>query len=68
MDDLYVKPEYRGLGLGTKLINEVISFARSQNCHKVRWQVSEWNTNSIEFYKSLGAKLDNLEYRCDLIL
>lgn len=68
MDDLYVKEEFRGHGIGTKLINEVIKHAKSTNCHKVRWQVSEWNKPAIDFYKSLGASIDNVESNCDLIL
>jgi GNAT superfamily N-acetyltransferase len=65
MDDLYVKPEHRGKGLGQKLINSVIEKAKSDNCKKVRWQVSEWNKNAIEFYKSLGAMVDAVELNCD---
>ena len=51
MDDLYVKPGYRGDGLGTLLIRKVIDFARQSNCHKMRWQVSKWNAPAIEFYR-----------------
>jgi GNAT superfamily N-acetyltransferase len=65
LDDLYVKPDYRGKGLGQKLINSVISEARLNNCKKVRWQVSEWNRNAIEFYENLGAEIDNAKSNCD---
>jgi GNAT superfamily N-acetyltransferase len=68
LDDLFVKAEFRGQNIGTKLINEVINFAKVTNCHKVRWQVSEWNKPAIEFYKSLGASIDNVESNCDLII
>jgi predicted N-acetyltransferase YhbS len=40
MDDLYVKREFRGKGLVTKLINKVIEKAKSEECNKLRWQVS----------------------------
>ena len=67
MDDLYVRQDFRGAGVGTKLINEVIAFAKAENCKKLRWQVSEWNQPAIDFYKSLGATVDAVESNCDLI-
>jgi GNAT superfamily N-acetyltransferase len=66
MDDLYVSPSYRGLRIGTRLINSVIDFAKSEQCKKLRWQVSEWNQPAIDFYKSLGANIDSVESNCDL--
>ncbi|MDR0395107.1 MAG: GNAT family N-acetyltransferase [Tannerella sp.] len=68
MDDLYVKPAFRGKGIGTQLIRQVIRYARETGCHKLRWQVSEWNTPAIAFYKKLGAAIDQVEQNCDLIL
>lgn len=68
MDDLYVKHEYRGQGIGTQLIQAVIHHAKEKGCHKVRWQVSEWNVQAISFYKSLGAEIDAVEKNCDLII
>jgi len=67
MDDLYVRPDFRSAGVGTKLINEVIAFAKAENCKKLRWQVSEWNQPAIDFYKSLGANVDAVESNCDLV-
>ena len=67
MDDLFVKQEYRGNGLGTRLIRKVIDFAKKENCNRLRWQVSEWNRPAIDFYKSLGAKISGVEQNCDLI-
>ena len=67
MDDLYVRQDFRGAGVGTKLINEVIAFAKAEKCKKLRWQVSEWNQPAIDFYKSLGAAVDDVESNCDLI-
>jgi|LSQX01.2.fsa_nt_gb GNAT superfamily N-acetyltransferase len=68
MDDLYVQQEYRANGIGTKLINRVIEFAKDSKCHKLRWQVSNWNKPAIDFYKSIGAVFDNIERNCDLML
>ena len=67
MDDLYVKPEYRANGRGTKLINKVIQFAKDSECNKLRWQVSDWNKPAIDFYTHIGAKIDSNEHNCDLI-
>jgi GNAT superfamily N-acetyltransferase len=68
MDDLYVKRDFRGNGLGTKLIKKVIEKAKSDKCNKLRWQVSEWNQPAIDFYKNLGATIDSVESNCDLSL
>jgi GNAT superfamily N-acetyltransferase len=68
MDDLYVRPEYRGKGIGTHLVQKIISLAKASACHKLRWQVSNWNTTAIDFYKSLGASIDPVEQNCDLAL
>ncbi len=68
LDDLYLKPNYRGKGLGTKLINTVIDLARNSGCHKVHWQVSGWNEPAKGFYKKLGATIDATEENCDLVL
>jgi len=68
MDDLYVKPDYRGNGVGIMLIKKVIDFAKAEKCKKLRWQVSEWNQPAFDFYKSLGATVDSIESNCDLII
>lgn len=68
LDDLYVVEKFRGNGLGSKLIDKVIELAKKENCKKVKWQVSKWNENAIEFYKSKGAKIDDVEINCDLEL
>ena len=43
LDDLYVKENFRGLKIGTDLLNTIIDIASAENCKKVRWQVSHWN-------------------------
>jgi len=67
MDDLYVRKNFRGKGIGTMLIKKVISYAKETNCNGLRWQVSNWNHPAIKFYKSLGAKINDIERNCDLI-
>lgn len=66
MDDLYVVPAYRGKGLGIKLTETLIEFAKSSGCKKMHWQVSDWNEPAIRFYESLGASIDRNKYNCDL--
>ena len=67
LDDLYIVEKYRGNGLGSKLIDEVIAMAKQENCKKVKWMVSKWNKHAIEFYKKKGAEIDDVEISCDLI-
>lgn len=68
LDDLYVKKEYRGHQIGTQLLDKLIDHANLEKCIKVRWQVSHWNKEAIEFYKKMGANVDDTEINCDLYL
>lgn len=67
MDDLYVKTDFRGQGIGSMLIHKIIAYAKETGCHKLRWQVSEWNKPAIEFYQKLGAEINHVEQNCDLV-
>jgi GNAT superfamily N-acetyltransferase len=58
LEDLYVKEVYRGLGIGKILLNTVIEEAKLSNCTGLMWQVLDWNTSAIEFYKKYNATLD----------
>ncbi len=55
LEDIYVRDQYRGKGIGKALLARVASLASKHNCFGVRWQVLDWNTPAIDFYKSLGA-------------
>jgi GNAT superfamily N-acetyltransferase len=55
LEDIYVRDQYRGKGIGKALLACVAAIAREQNCFGVRWQVLDWNTPAIKFYKNLGA-------------
>ena len=68
LDDLYVKEDSRKYGIGKRLLNGVIDLAKADGCKTVRWLVSRWNANAIEFYKSIGAHLDDTEMTCVLPL
>jgi GNAT superfamily N-acetyltransferase len=56
LEDLFVRPEFRGRGIGKALLVHLAQIAVRENCYGMRWQVLDWNTPSIEFYESLGAK------------
>lgn len=68
LDDLYVKEAYRKLGIGKMFLEAVIAVAKNSQCKKIRWQVSKWNTNAIDFYKKIAASIDDTEINCDLPL
>ncbi|MBI3420345.1 MAG: GNAT family N-acetyltransferase [Proteobacteria bacterium] len=56
IEDLYVRPEVRGQGVGKKLLQELVRIAKENNYGRVTWSALNWNTPAINFYKSLGAK------------
>lgn len=68
LDDLYVEQTYRGHQIGTRLMEKLIDLANAEKCHKIRWQVSHWNSEAIEFYKKMGAQIDRTDINCDLYL
>lgn len=55
LEDLFVKPEYRGLGVGKALLKELARIAVERGCGRFEWWVLDWNEPSIEFYKRQGA-------------
>lgn len=55
LEDLYVIPEYRGKGYGKALLKELARIAVERDCGRLEWSCLDWNTPSIDFYKSLGA-------------
>jgi GNAT superfamily N-acetyltransferase len=57
LEDLFVRPQYRGKGIGKALLVYLAKIAVAENCGRFEWQVLDWNTPSIEFYKSLGAEV-----------
>ena len=55
LEDLYVKPAFRGSGIGKKLLVHLASLAKRRGCGRLEWWVLDWNEPSIGFYKKLGA-------------
>ena len=58
LEDLYVVPEARGTGAGGKLFDRVVAIAKERNYARMDWQILDWNTSAIEFYKKRGATID----------
>lgn len=56
LEDLYVKPEYRGKGYGKGLLKELARIAVERSCGRLEWWCLDWNEPSIDFYRSLGAE------------
>lgn len=55
-EDLYVKPAFRGQGIGTAIFHELGRIAKARGCGRLEWWCLDWNEPSIRFYKSLGAE------------
>ena len=56
LEDLYVKPEYRGKGYGKAILKKLASIAAERGCGRLEWWCLDWNKPSIDFYLSLGAE------------
>jgi len=55
LEDLFVKPTFRGKGIGKALLAHLAKRAVAEGCARVEWWVLDWNEPSIKFYESLGA-------------
>jgi GNAT superfamily N-acetyltransferase len=56
LEDLYVKPEARGHGIGQVMLQYLAQLAEERQCGRLEWWVLDWNEAAIKFYKRLGAK------------
>lgn len=57
LEDLWVRPEFRGTGIGKALLMHLAAIAVKEGCARYVWQVLDWNTPSIAFYEAMGAKV-----------
>jgi GNAT superfamily N-acetyltransferase len=56
LEDLFIEPELRGLGIGKALLEQVAAIAVEKGCPRLQWAVLDWNTPAIEFYRAMGAE------------
>jgi len=56
LEDLFVKPAFRGRGIGKTLLAHLAGIAVERGCGRLEWSVLDWNTDAIQFYESLGAR------------
>ena len=66
LEDLFVRPAHRGKGIGEALLAQLADHCIANGWARLQWAVLDWNTPSIEFYKSLGAELMNEWTGCRL--
>lgn len=57
LEDVFVRPEFRGKGIGKTLLVHLARLAVQNNCGRFQWQVLDWNIPSLRFYESLGARV-----------
>jgi ribosomal protein S18 acetylase RimI-like enzyme len=57
LEDLVVSEKYRGHGIGTKLLDEVVKYAKHNDMKRINWEVLDWNEPAINFYEKKGAKV-----------
>lgn len=55
LEDLFVEPRFRGTGIGKALLQRVAAFAVERGCQRLQWEVLDWNTPAIDFYRAMGA-------------
>ena len=55
LEDLYVKPEFRGKGIGRALLTYLARLAKERGCGRLEWSVLDWNEPAIKLYKNIGA-------------
>jgi GNAT superfamily N-acetyltransferase len=56
LEDLFVRPEYRGRGIGLGLLRSLEHSAREIGCGRLEWAVLDWNQSAIDFYREFGAQ------------
>ena len=56
LEDLFVLPEFRGLGIGKALLRQVAAVAVEKECGRLNWAVLDWNAPAIDFYRAMGAE------------
>ena len=68
LEDLYVKSDLRGLGIGLALLNATKEEALSYGAGRLDWQVLDWNSDAVRFYERIGANIEREWWNCKLDL
>ena len=68
LDDLIVTESYRGKGIGNQLLSAYMDEGKRQNATQLHWQVLDWNTPAIDFYKKIGARIEAEWWDCKINL
>ena len=56
LEDLYVRPAFRGEGIGEAMLKRIAKLAVERGCGRFEWSVLDWNQRAVDFYKALGAE------------
>lgn len=56
LEDIFVFPEFRGRGIGKALLQRVAAVAVERGCARLKWEVLDWNTPAIDFYRAMGGE------------
>jgi GNAT superfamily N-acetyltransferase len=59
LEDIFVYPEFRGLGIGKALFKRLASIAAEKGCERLQWEVLDWNSPAIDFYCAIGGEFQN---------
>ena len=57
LEDLFVKPEWRGRGIGRRLLVHLAALAVDRGCGRMEWNVLDWNEPALRFYERMGARV-----------
>lgn len=66
MEDIIVTEEMRGNGIGKVLFDATVGAAKAKGCTGMMWQVLDWNTSAVGFYRKYGTNFDNEWINCNL--
>ena len=66
LEDVFVRPAFRGRGIGTALLARVARVARDENCVLMKWEVLHWNKPAIDLYKAMGGQF--MDEWCSVLL
>jgi ribosomal protein S18 acetylase RimI-like enzyme len=61
LEDIYIRPAHRRGGAGEKMLRHIAQIAKSRGCERIDFVVLDWNTSAVNFYKKLGAEIDQSE-------